>query len=81
MSTDREAAHQARENVIHAAAIRAALCAARGLPPSSACRVQSWNPPPTHCQACGASPADAERCEHFGVCELPGLTDSEGGEI
>lgn len=62
-----EAQHQARENVIHAAAIRAALCAARGLPPSSGCR------------ACGAT--EAVSCEQCipGIAQ-PVECDSEGGD-
>jgi hypothetical protein len=72
-------AELARENIIHAAMIRAALVASRGLPPSQGC-LPTWNPPATHYQACGASPQDGARCEHWGVCEFD-FVDSEGGEI
>jgi hypothetical protein len=64
---DAEAVHRRREDIIHAAAIRAMLCASRGLTPSQACHVG--------CQVCGvvdASPARCEFCAHGVGFALPG---------
>jgi len=63
-----EQQHQARENLLAAAAIRAMVCASRGLPPSSGCR------------ACGAT--EAPQCDQCvpGMPE-PLPADSEGGEL
>jgi hypothetical protein len=76
--------HQARENIIHAAAIRAALCAARGLAESQACHPPGCEhciPPVRECQMCGATdPAQRAVCEQLrpGVCEWVEC-DTEGG--
>ena len=68
-----EAAHQRREAVIHAAAIRAMLCAARGLTPSQACQVG--------CPTCGVIDASPARCEQCTGTHSAVESDSEGGEL
>lgn len=68
-----------QEHRIHLAGTRAMVAEAARIRAEEAA-APSWSPPPTHCQACGASPADAAKCEHFGICELPSECESEGGE-
>ena len=77
--------HQHRDDIIAAAAIRAMLCASRGLAESQACHppgCEHCAPPMRECQMCGATdPTHRATCEqlHPGVCEWLPADDSEGG--
>lgn len=82
---EREAAYARREDIVHAAMIRAGLCAARGLTPSQACSVG--------CQTCGVIDASPERCEQCTgthsavgdtaspVAHIGPSEDTEGGAV